>query len=255
MSQALFDLSGKRALITGSSRGLGLSMARGLAEAGATVILNGTNQALLAEREDAFRQEGFTCRAYAFDVTQEREVERAVDRIEEEMGPVDVLVNNAGMMRRGSLESFSEDDWQAVMDLNLKAVWLVSRRAVRSMITGKAGKIINIASLMTFAARPTTAAYGVSKAGLAMLTKNMAVEWAQHNVQANAIAPGYFATDMTAPLVSDPEFDAWVKLRTPAKRWGDPTELIGLLIFFAAEASSFVTGQVVAVDGGWTANL
>lgn len=255
MSRELFDIIGKRVLITGSSRGLGWSMANGLAEAGAAVILNGTDERLLAERVTTMREAGFMCHAYPFDVTDESKVEQAVARIEKEIGGIDVLVNCAGINRRSAIESFSVEDWKAVIDVNLNAVWMVSKHAVRGMIERKAGKVINIASLLSFASRPTVAAYAASKAGVAMLTKSMAVEWAKYNIQVNAIAPGYLLTDMTAPLAKDPEFDAWVKLRAPAERWGDPKELNGLLIFFASDASSYVTGQVVAVDGGWTANL
>ncbi len=254
-ANSLFDLSGKCALITGSSRGLGWAMAQGLASAGATVVLNGTNARLLAKREDEMRRTGARCTACPFDVTLEDDVESGVACIEQEVGPIDILVNCAGINRRGATETVTGEDWDAVLEVNLKGAWLVSKHVAQRMIRRKAGKIVSIASIATVAARPNIAAYAASKAGLVQLTKTMAVEWAPHNIQANAIAPGYFVTDMTAPLAQDRDFDSWVKFRTPAKRWGEPQELVGPLVFLVSGASSFVTGQVIIVDGGWTANL
>jgi len=250
-----FDLTGKRVLITGSSRGLGWSLVRGAAAAGATVIINGTNQGLLAKGETALRDGGFEAFACPFDVTRQADVEQAITCIEQEVGPVDVLVNCAGINLRGASDAFEQSQWDAVMDVNLKGAWLVAKYVAPGMMVRRAGKIINVCSILAFAARPTIAAYAASKAGLASLTRTLAVEWAPYNIQVNAIAPGYFLTDMTKPLAEDRAFDQWVKLRTPAGRWGDPVELNGLLIFLASDASSFLTGQVIAVDGGWTANL
>ncbi|NIA16547.1 MAG: SDR family oxidoreductase [Nitrospiraceae bacterium] len=251
----MFGLKGRLALVTGSSRGLGWSMANGLAAAGATVVLNGTNERLLEKQEAVMRRAGHACSACPFDVTREAHVQEAVAVIEREVGSIDILVNCAGINRRGPTASFDARDWDAVMDVNVKGAWLVAKYAVHGMMRRRRGKIINIASLLSFAAKPEIAAYATSKAGVAMLTKTMAVEWAPYNIQANAIAPGYFKTDFTAPLAADKQFDAWVKMRTPAARWGDPQELNGLAVFLASEASSFVTGQVIGVDGGWTANL
>jgi len=250
-----FDLTGRRVLVTGSSRGLGWSLANGLALAGATVIINGTNQGLLAKGETALRENGCDAFACPFDVTKEGDIERAVVCIEQEVGPIDVLVNGAGINVRGATETFEQSQWDAVMDVNLKGAWLVAKYVAPRMMARRAGKIINLCSVLAWASRPTIAAYAASKAGLASLTRTLAVEWAPHNIQVNAIAPGYFLTDMTKPLSDDRAFDQWVKLRTPAGRWGDPQELNGLLVFLAGDGSSYLTGQVIAVDGGWTANL
>ncbi len=255
MSTKLFDLTGKTALITGSGRGLGCAIARGMGAAGARIVFNDINEELVQNTVADCTACGLDATCCNFDVTKEESVKAGIGKIEKEVGPIDILVNNAGMQRRGPLEEISEEDWQAVIDLNLTAVWRVAKFAVRGMIERKQGKIINIASLMSFGGRPTTGPYTASKGGVALLTKAMTVEWAQHNIQVNAIGPGYFHTDMTQALVDNPEFDAWVKMRTPAKRWGKPEELIGLAIFCASSASDFVTGQVVYVDGGWTSNL
>jgi len=255
MSNSLFDIAGKTVLITGSSRGIGLTLARGFAESGAAVILNGRDGDALARTKQELRDEGFQCAAYPFDVTNEKEVISGIERILQESGDIDVLVNNAGMSRRGPLEEISEEDWQAVIDLNLTATWRVSKHVVKRMIERKSGKIINIASLMSFAARPGTGPYVASKGGVSLLTKAMTVEWAPHNIQANAIAPGYFVTDLNRHLAEDPDFDKWVRMRTPAGRWGDLNELKGLAIFLASSASNFISGQTIYVDGGWTSNL
>lgn len=251
----LFDLTGKNALITGSGRGIGLTLARGLAEAGAGVVLNDVDEAVLRERQEELQRDGHSCSAYAFDVTDEAQVSEAIRAIEREAGHIDILINNAGMTRRGALDELAESDWQSVIDLNLTAVWRVSKYVVRGMIQRGHGKIINMASLMSFGSRPGTGAYAASKGGLASLTKAMTVDWAAHNIQINAMAPGYFVTDLNSHLAADPQFDSWVKMRTPAKRWGELDELVGLGVFFASSASDFITGQIVYVDGGWTANL
>ena len=255
MSVKLFDLSGKNALVTGSGRGLGLAIGTGLAEAGAKLIVSDINAELAEQSAAALRARGLKAATCNFDVTKESAVEAAIDRIEKEHGSLDILVNNAGINLRGSLEELPVETWSKVIDLNLTAVWLVSKHAAKRMIARKQGKIINIASLMTFGGRPSTGAYTASKTAIAGLTRAMTVDWAQHNIQINAIGPGYFMTDMTKTLADNPEFDAWVKMRTPAKRWGLPEELVGLAIFYASKASDFVTGQVRYGDGGWTSNL
>jgi gluconate 5-dehydrogenase len=255
MSAALFDLSGRLALVTGSRRGLGLVLARGLAQAGATVVLNGRNEAALTDAAQALRGEGHRVGAAAFDVTEASAIDAAIGGIEADLGPVDILVNNAGIQRRGPLETLEEAAWHEVLDVNLTSAFLVSRRVVRGMIERRCGKIINICSLMSEVGRPTTGNYAASKGGLKMLTRAMAVEWSRHNIQANGIGPGYFLTDMTRTLAADPEFDAWLRRRTPAGRWGRPEELVGAAVFLASAASDFVSGQIIYVDGGVLASL
>ena len=255
MSSDLFDLTGRTALITGSSRGLGLVLARGLAQAGATVVLNGRHQAKLAEAVAALEADGLAASGCAFDVTDAASIDRGVGRIEAGVGPIDILVNNAGIQRRGPLESLDEADWREVMETNLTGPFLVSRRVVGGMIERERGKIINICSLMSELGRQTTGNYAASKGGLKMLTRAMAVEWARHNIQANGIGPGYFLTEMTRQLADDPQFNAWICRRTPAARWGHPTELVGAAVFLASAASDFVNGHVLYVDGGILAAL
>lgn len=255
METALFSLEGRTILVTGASRGLGLTFARGLAAAGAHVILNATNAALLEKRQREFEARGISCTAQAFDITDVRAVQDAVTAIESKVGPIHGLVNNAGIQRRGALETVGEEDWQSVLDVNLTAAWRMAKTVAKGMLNRGQGKIVNIASLTSFGSRPSIGPYTAAKSGIAGLTRSMAVEWGPHGLQCNAIAPGYFATDMTQPLRNDPKFDAWVKLRTPAGRWGKPQELIGPAVFLCSEASSFVNGQILYVDGGWTANL
>ncbi len=255
MSNPLFDLSGKNALVTGSGRGLGLAIGTGLAEAGARLIISDINEQLAEASAAALRERGLKAVTCNFDVTQDEAVAAAMAKIEAEIGPLDILVNNAGINLRGPLESQETDAWMKVMELNVNSVWRVAKYGVRGMIERRRGKIINIASLTTFGARPGIGAYNTSKTAVAGLTRSMAVDWTQHNIQANAIGPGYFITEMTQVLADDPNFDSWVKLRTPAKRWGRPEELVGAAVFLASPASDFVSGQVVYVDGGWTANL
>ena len=250
MSGNLFDLTGRVALVTGSSRGLGLAMARGLAQAGASVVLNGRNEERLAAAVSALAAEGVKARGRAFDVTDAASVEQGVAAVERDAGPIDILVNNVGIQRRAPLEAMDESAWREVIDVNLTSAFLVTRRVVRGMIERRRGKIINICSLMSEIGRPTTANYAAAKGGLKMLTRAMAVEWAKHNIQANAIGPGYFLTEMTQPLAADPKFDAWIRSRTPAGRWGRPEELAGTAVFLASSASDFVSGQIIYVDGG-----
>ena len=251
----LFRLDGRLALLTGSSQGLGLAMAKGLGQAGARVVLNGRNVEKLERARQGLVDEGIEVFGYAFDVTDAASVEEAVGRVEDEVGPIDILVNNAGINRRAPFEAFPVEQWREVMDTNLNAMFYVSKAVGARMISRKRGKIINIASLLSEAARPSITPYTASKGAVKMLTKGMAVEWAPHNIQVNAIGPGYFVTEMNRPLVEDPKFDAWVKQKCPSGRWGDPSELVGAAVFFASAASDFVTGQVLYVDGGWLANL
>ncbi len=251
---ALFDLTGKRALVTGSSRGLGLAMARGLSRAGADVVLNGRNAEALQTVEAEFREDGLSATFAPFDVTDEDSVQQGIDGILA-TGPVDVLVNNVGVHDRAPLAEMTAVQWRRVIDFNLTSAFLVSRCVAPSMIERKAGKIIHTCSLMSEVGRPTTGNYAAAKGGLKMLTRAMAVEWAKHNVQINGIGPGYFETDLTKPLVQDPEFNAWICGRTPAGRWGQPDELIGAAVFLASSASDYVNGQVIYVDGGLLAAI
>ena len=251
----LFGLEGKIALITGSSQGLGLILARGLGRAGATVVLNGRNEQKLEAAVSRLEEEGVSARGYAFDVTDSGQIHEKIEGIEKEVGPIDILVNNAGIQRRGPLEDFSEKDWQDILNTNLTAVFLVSRRVAKGMIARKRGKIVNIHSLQSEIARVTIAPYSASKGGVKMLTKGMATDWGKYNIQVNGIGPGYFITEMTKPLADNPEFDGWIKGRTPMARWGDPEELVGTVIFLASEASSFITGQIIYIDGGILATI
>lgn len=251
----LFDLSGKTALVTGSSRGLGLMIARGLGQAGASLVLNGRDEETLQKAVGQLASEGITVCGVTFDVSDGGQVARGVAEAQKQAGGIDILVNNAGINRRGALEDIDEADWRRVIDTNLTGAFLITQAVARGMIARKAGKIINICSLMSEVARPGVAPYAAAKGGLKMLTKSMAVEWAPHNVQVNGIGPGYFVTEMTKRLTDEQEFNAWVCRRTPAGRWGKPEELIGAAVFFAGRASDFVTGQILYVDGGILATL
>jgi gluconate 5-dehydrogenase len=254
-TRELFDLTGRVALVTGASRGLGFALARGLAEAGATVAVNAREETRLAEAVSTLAAEGLRVRPTPFDVTDPAAVAYGVAALERSIGPVDVLVNNAGIQRRGPLEAVTEATWREVLETNLTAPFLVARAVVPGMIARRRGKIVNVTSLADSVARPTIAPYAASKGGLRQLTRAMAVEWARHNVQVNGIGPGYFRTEMNTALVDDPKFDAWVRSRTPAGRWGEPAELVGAAVFLASAASDFVTGQIIYVDGGVLAAL
>jgi gluconate 5-dehydrogenase len=253
--QTLFDLSGRIALITGSSRGIGYSLAAGLAAAGATVVLNGLDAGRLEQARVALAAEFGTDRvhAYGFDVTEEAAVDAAVDRIEDEVGPISILVNNAGVQHREPMLEVAVEDWQRVLTTNLTSAFLVGRAAARRMIPRGSGKIINICSVQTELARPTIAAYTAAKGGLRNLTRAMTAEWAAAGLQINGIAPGYIHTEMTQPLVDDRAFNDWVLGRTPAARWGTAGDLLGSAVFLASAASDYVNGQVIFVDGGMTA--
>lgn len=248
-----FNLENRIVLITGSSSGLGFIMARGLAQEGATVILNGRNKNKLAHAIQELQEENLNVSGSTFDVSDSTSVKTGIKQIIKDFGTIDILVNNAGIQIRGLLEDFEESDWDKILKINLSSAFLVSKEIIKGMINRKSGKIINICSLQSDLGRPTIAPYAASKGGLKMLTRAMATEWAKHNIQVNAIGPGYFKTDMTKALYENPEFDGWLCKRTPANRWGNPEELIGVLIFLASEASSYVNGQIIYVDGGMTA--
>lgn len=252
---ALFDLTGRTALITGSSQGLGFALARGLGEAGAALVLNGRDETKLGAAAAALRAEGFTVATAAFDVTDGKAIAVAIARVEAEVAPIDILVNNAGIHRRAPLAEMTEMQWREVLDTNLTSAFLVTRQVAPRMIARKAGKIINTCSLMSEVCRPSTGNYAAAKGGLKMLTRAMATEWAKHNVQVNGIGPGYFATDMTKVLMDNPEFNQWICARTPAGRWGRPEELVGAAVFLASAASGFVNGQIIYVDGGLLAAI
>jgi gluconate 5-dehydrogenase len=254
MSLHLFDLSGKRALVTGSSQGIGLSLARGLAAAGAAVVLNGRDQAKLDAVVAELRAEGRQVDCLAFDVTDAEAVEVAVARIEQD-GPLDILVNNAGIQRRMPLEEFPAETWRELMRTNLDAVFYVGQAVARRMIARRRGKIINIASLMSEVSRYSIAPYAASKGAVKNLTKGMCTDWARYNVQVNGIGPGYFATPLNTALMEDAKFNAWLEARTPAGRWGRLEELQGACIFLASAASDFVNGQILYVDGGMLATV
>lgn len=253
--EKLFDLSGRIALITGSSRGLGYAMAQGLAEAGATVILNGQNADNLASAAAEFAKQGFTVHTSIFNVTDSAQVKAEVARLNAEVGQIDILINNAGINFRQPLVEYDENEWRRVIDVNLNGVFYVSKAVMPSMVERKSGKIINIASLMSDSSRKTIPAYTASKGAVKQLTKAMATELAEHNIQVNAIAPGFFKTDLNIPLINNPEFNSWVERRTPAGRWGDPSELRGIAVFLASDASTYVNGQTIFVDGGMLAAL
>ncbi|WP_088283725.1 SDR family oxidoreductase [Kineosporia sp. A_224] len=254
MTSNPFDLTGTVALVTGSSRGIGAALAEGLVGAGATVVLNARDgEALEAARKDLAARTGATVHASAFDVTDDAAVAAAVAGVESTVGPIGVLVNNAGVQHRVPMLDLDVADWNRVLAANLTGPFLVGRAVARGMLARGTGKIVNIASVQARLARPGIAPYAASKGGIAMLTRTMCAEWGPSGVQANAIAPGYFDTVLTSALVNDPEFDAWVRGRTPARRWGRPEELVGTLLWLASGASDFVNGQVVHVDGGMTA--
>lgn len=254
-SHSIFDLKGRTALVTGSSRGLGRAMAEGLAVAGARVLINGTDPSRVTEAVAEFRKAGHEAEAAPFNVTAEDEVKAAFDGFDAAGIAVDILVNNAGIQYRKPMVELETVDWQRVIDTNLTSAFVIGREAAKRMIPRGYGKIVNIGSLTSELARATVAPYTVAKGGIKMLTRAMAAEWAQHGIQANAIGPGYMLTDMNQALIDNPEFDAWVKGRTPSKRWGKPEELIGTAVFLSSSASDYVNGQIIYVDGGMLAVL
>ena len=255
MSLSLFDLTGKTALVTGSSQGIGLALARGLAAAGAGVVLNGRDTAKLADAAAALTAGGARVETLAFDATDHDAVRAAIDGFEADRGPIDILVNNAGMQHRAPLEEFPADAFQRLLQTNVASVFNVAQACARHMIRRGAGKIVNIASVQSALARPGIAPYTATKGAVTNLTKGMATDWARHGLQCNALAPGYFDTPLNKALVEDPAFSAWLEKRTPAGRWGKVEELVGACIFLSSDAASFVNGITLFVDGGVTASL
>ncbi len=253
MSVSMFDLTGRIALITGSGQGIGLTLARGLASAGARIVLNDVRPDRLDAAVSACRADGIDATGSAFDVTRVEEVHTAVAEIEANVGPIEILVNNAGVQIRAPLEDFSINSWNTLMAVNVTGVFVVSQAVANRMIPRGHGKIICIGSMQSEIARPSIAPYTASKGAVKNLVKGMATDWARHGLQCNGIGPGYFVTDMTKALVADPEFDSWLKGRTPAHRWGTVSELVGAAIFLSADASSFVNGHMLYVDGGMLA--
>lgn len=251
----LFDLTDRAALITGSSRGLGLAIARALAEAGATVVLNGRDEAILTAAAATLEKDGLSVAAAAFDVTDPNAVNTAIGQIEDRHGPLAILVNNAGIQIRRPLVEFSTDDWQRIFATNVDSAFYVAQAVARRMIGRGHGKIINIGSVQSELGRPSIAPYAATKGAIKMLTRAMATEWGPLGLQVNAIAPGYFDTDLTAALVEDEAFSEWLFKRVPAGRWGRPEELGGAAVFLASDASSFVNGHMLMVDGGMTASV
>jgi len=251
----LFDLTGRTALVTGSSRGLGLSIAEGLGAAGAALVLNGIDRERLSRTADALRNKGLDVREAPFDVCDEAAVTAAFEQFDSDGVAVDILVNNAGIQHRQPMLELSTENWRRVIETNLTSAFVVGREAARRMVPRGYGKIINIGSLTSEVARATITPYTVAKGGIKMLTRGMAAEWAASGIQANAIGPGYMLTDMNEALINDPKFDAWVKSRTPSRRWGKPEELVGAAVFLASSASDYVNGQIIYVDGGMVSVL
>jgi gluconate 5-dehydrogenase len=247
-----FDLTGKRALITGGGSGLGLAIARGLADAGARVVINGRSRARLDAAAETLARDDRTIDVAPFDVTLSDAVAAGIAALERN-GPIDILVNNAAVNRRAPLDSFSDTEWRALMAANLDGPFFVARAVIPGMKARRRGKIINLCSLASDIGRPNIVPYAASKGGVRMLTRALAVELAPHNIQVNGISPGFFRTEMNAPLVADTEFSAWVARRTPAGRWGDPPEIAGAAVFLASSAADYVTGHLLAVDGGFGA--
>ena len=247
-----FQLDGRRALITGSCKGIGLELARGLGAAGADLVINDRNIQKAQAVASQLRDEGLSVEIAVFDVTDRTQLREAINGFDAQTGAIDILINNAGIQRRAPLEDFSAEDWHELMRVNLDGVFHVSQAVAQHMIARGRGKIINICSVQSQLARPTIAPYAASKGAVKMLTKGMCAEWARHGIQANGLAPGYFATEMNRALVDDQEFSEWLCKRTPAGRWGRVEELCGAAVFLASSASDFINGQTLFVDGGLT---
>jgi gluconate 5-dehydrogenase len=257
MSNTLFDIKGKIALVTGSTHGLGMAMAKGLGHAGATIIINGnSSQIKIDEAVNECKKEGINAIGCKFNVSNEAEVIEAVKKIEKEIGVIDILINNAGIIKRIPLLEMEVSDFKEVIDIDLVSPFIVSKHVAKGMIDRKQGKIINICSMMSELGRNSVGAYASAKGGLKMLTKNMATEWGKHNVQVNGIGPGYFATEQTKPIrVDGHPFNDFIINRTPAAKWGDPSDLAGAAIFLSSKASDFVNGHILYVDGGILATI
>jgi gluconate 5-dehydrogenase len=257
MNNALkqFELTGRTALITGSSAGIGLAIAGGLAGAGARIVLNGRDAKKLEQAAANLRNAGANVSTAAFDVKDAVAADAAVAKIEAEVGPIDILVNNAGMQRRGPLHEYPQETWRELMATNVDSVFIVGQAVAKRMIPRKHGKIINICSVQSELGRPGIAPYTASKGAVKMLTKGMAIDWGPHGLQVNGIGPGYFKTELNQALVDNPEFSAWLINRTPSRRWGDVEDLVGAAVFLASDASRFVNGHILYVDGGVTATL
>ena len=256
MSIKLFDLSGKTALVTGGTHGLGMAIATGLARAGATIIINDVFADKLEEAKKEYAKTGINIHTYVLDVTNEEEVEKTISLMEKEVGPIDILVNNAGIIKRIPILEMKAEEFRQVVDVDLTGPFIMAKTVAKGMIKRGGGKIINMCSMMSELGRNTVSAYAAAKGGLKMLTKNMATEWAKYNIQANGIGPGYFATTQTAPIrVDGHPFNDFIIHRTPAARWGDPEDLAGTAIFLSSKASDFVNGIVVYVDGGILATI
>lgn len=257
MSQELFNIKGKVALVTGSTHGLGMAMAMGLGKAGATIVVNGnSSQQKIDDAVAAYKSAGINAVGYKFNVADENDVITSIKKIETEVGNIDILVNNAGIIKRTPLAEMEVEDFKQVLDIDLVSPFIVSKHVVKGMMERKSGKIINICSMMSQLGRNTVGAYAAAKGGLVMLTKNMATEWARFNIQVNGIGPGYFATSQTAPIrVDGHPFNDFIVNRTPAAKWGDPNDLAGAAIFLGSRASDFVNGHVLYVDGGILATI
>lgn len=251
----LFDLTGRRALITGSSQGIGYALAAGLARYGAEVVINGRTATAVATAVEALQALGFRAYPAVFDVTSKETADRGIAEIESGIGAIDILINNAGMQFRSPLEEFPADQWELLLKTNISSVFYVGQAVARGMIARRQGKIINIASVQSELARPGIAPYTATKGAVRNLTKGMCTDWAQYGLQINAIAPGYFKTPLNQALVDNAEFTTWLEKRTPAARWGDVDELVGAAVFLSSRGSSFVNGHTLYVDGGITACL
>ncbi len=252
----LFDLTGKRAMITGGTHGLGMAMANALAEAGASLVITGFQEDLVSASIETYRSLGFTADGVLFDITDEPAAAEAIKQVERDLGPIDILINNAGIIKRVSMRDMSVEDFRRVLDVDLTGAFIVSRQVVEGMIKNGGGKIINICSMMSELGRDSVGAYAAAKGGLKMLTRSLATEWARFNVQVNGIGPGYFATEQTAPIRTEGHpFNMFILSRTPAGRWGEPSDLAGTAVFLSSKASDFVNGQIVYVDGGILATI
>lgn len=255
MGETLFDLTGSRILITGSGQGIGFALAQGLGSHGAEIVLNGRDGAKLERAAAALGEKGIRASISAFDVTDHAAAAKGVDRIEADTGPIDVLFNNAGMQFRAPLEDFPADKWEELLRTNVSSIFNVGQAVARHMIRRGRGRIVNIASVMSELARPSIAPYTATKGAVRNLTRGMCTDWAKYGLQVNAIAPGYFKTELNRALAENPEFTTWLEKRTPAGRWGNVEELVGAAVFLASDAASFVNGHTLYVDGGITASV